>query len=101
MYPLKVENVRTEVVADPPALVKMEEILAMSVVVPDVFSAEKRRAVPMPEAAVEEAMCVSLKISTTDDELESVMEPVRAGIFKSEVVANVEKEPGPLANTPP
>ena len=91
--PFRVEKVRTDVVPD--TEVRIEEMRAVEVASPEPDSFMKRRPEPMPSDAVDEAMWDTVRTSTTEEELLSVIEAEREGIEESEVVANVEKVPAP------
>ena len=50
---------------------------------------------PMPSEAEDEAICDTVRTSTTEEELLSVSEAERAGIEESDVVAKMLNVPAP------
>ena len=91
--PFLVENVSAEVVPD--TEVRMDEIRAVEVASPEPDSFINNSPEPMPSEAEDEAICDTVRTSTTEEELLSVIEAEREGIEESDVVAKVLKVPGP------
>ena len=91
--PFRVEKVRTDVVPD--TEVRMEEIRAVDVASPEPDSFINNSPEPMPFEAEDEAICDTVRTSTTEEELLSVSEAERAGIEESDVVAKMLNVPAP------